>query len=159
MRTWLWIPLMALLAWGAAGAHLYVNLGDAGLNAATNRVVLVTGNSLPRSSASTVVVQDKLRFNSGTNGAFWLSNAVPGVYLFEVQAPPARTEFRVLVPDTNIVVIAAENLVADSRNVFPAGTVAWSADAADRRYQRRSETGSLLFEEGGVTVGRLMIDP
>jgi subtilase family serine protease len=74
--------------------------------------------------------------------AFWISNCVAGLYLFEVQAPPTTTTFRVLVPDTNGVVYAHSNLVASANNTYPPDTVAWGTAASDARYLRRGEAGA-----------------
>lgn len=144
----------AFLIWICPAADVYVPLTDFGLVAtATNRTVLITGNSLPRGSSSSVVLRDRRRVETGTNSFFWISNAVEGVYLIQVLAPPALTEFRILVTNTTAVIGANSNLVASANNTYPPDTVAYGAAASDLRYTIRgdsSATNTHLQAAGGL---------
>lgn len=151
--------VLVLMAGQAANPDLYVNLVDhgLGLQAATNRTVLVTGNSLPR-GVSGVVIQDKSRHTTDVDGGFWVSNAVPGVYFVDVIKPsfatyPAeRTTFYVLVTNGTDVVYARENIVANPGNTYPPDSVSWGAAASDLRYVSRSEVTNLVADIGSGTV-------
>lgn len=136
---------------------LYVNLVDAGLglSTATNRDVIVTGNSVPRGVSSGVVMQDRFRKTTDVTGGFWLSNLVVGVYHFDVlkvpfaSVPMERSEFRVLFTNTTGVAYARENMVASPNNTYPPDSVAWGAAASDWRFVKRAEITNLVTAIGG----------
>ncbi len=140
------LRLLLIVPAATPAAEVYVSLTDFGLVAnATNRTVLISGNSLPRGSSSSVILREKRRVDTGTNSYFWISNAVEGVYLIQVLAPPALTEFRILVTNTTAVIGANSNLAASANNTYPPDTVAYGAAASDLRFAGRGAFDNLAL--------------
>ena len=104
--------------------------------AATNRSVVVTPVAL-YPVAGQVAAYDRVKFVTGTNGSFTVSNMTAGLYQAEVKAPPDRTVFSFVVATNGTggaLVNVSTILVAATNATCPAQSVAYSMSASDVRY-------------------------
>ena len=104
--------------------------------AATNRSVVVTPLAL-YPATNHVVAYDRVKFTTGTNGSFTVSNMTAGLYQMEVKAPPDKTLFSFVVATNGTggaVVNVSTILVAATNATCPAQNTAYSMAASDARY-------------------------
>jgi hypothetical protein len=104
--------------------------------AATNRSVVVTPLAL-YPATNQVVAYDRVKFTTGTNGSFTVSNMTAGLYQMEVKAPPDKTLFSFVVATNGTggaVVNVSTILVAATNATCPAQNTAYSMAASDARY-------------------------
>ena len=104
--------------------------------AATNRSVVVTPVAL-YPVAGQVAAYDRVKFVTGTNGSFTVSNMTAGLYQAEIKAPPDRTvcSFVVATNGTGGALVNVSTiLVAATNATCPAQSVAYSMSASDARY-------------------------
>jgi hypothetical protein len=108
LRPCLW-RLVALLCLAAPlhAADVLFDLSDWKLAAITNRSVLITPAAVQGVSGR-IVAMDRLARTTGTNGTFWISNMVAGIYQADIQAPPSLTRLTLNIPDTNGPIRAAD---------------------------------------------------
>jgi len=103
---------------------------------ATNRSVVVTPVAL-YPVAGQVAAYDRVKFVTGTNGSFTVSNMTAGLYQAEVKSPPDRTVFSFVVATNGTggaLVNVSTILVAATNATCPAQSVAYSMSASDARY-------------------------
>jgi len=129
--------LMAMVfAQTLLATDLQVDLSYFNLSKATNRTVYGYLQTVPNISGSSVVIGQRVIYTSDSSGIFYVSNCVaPGLYRFDVQAPPVASSFLVYISATNLGLIsAASNLAVSGSATYPPGAVAWSASTTDSRY-------------------------
>jgi hypothetical protein len=133
----LFVPFISL-----ADSAVCVDLQTAiGSQAALNRTVVLTPIAAA-SSPNRISLLDRSSYDTGTNGYFWVSNVVEGIYQAEVKYPPSTAVFRFYVDGTNAVIYASSNQVAAATATIPSSTHAWSAFASDLRYALKGEAGT-----------------
>lgn len=104
-------------------------------SAATNRPVLITPLQLTPAT-NQIASYDRLRLFSDTNGLITITNMMAGLYQVDIQAPPDKTTFAILVPTTTGTYSADTLQVAMPRTVNRPQDYPYSAQASDARYYR-----------------------
>ena len=130
---------------------LQVDLSYFNLSKATNRTVYGYLQTVPNVSGSSVVIGQRVIYTSDSSGIFYVSNCVaPGLYRFDVQAPPLASSFLVYISATNLGLISASsNLAVSGSATYPPGAVAWSASTSDSRFVK-TPTNSATASDGQV---------
>lgn len=122
---------------GFAGANVVFNLGDFTTGTITNRQLKIEPQSTPRSGgANNILSRDSLIRYSDTSGTLTVTNMAYGNYLITLLGPYAKTEFRILVPDTNGTLYADALLV--TTNSVPSESAGYSQTQANRRFVLRN---------------------
>lgn len=109
MRLFVAAFILLQAAAASAAEAVYFNLSNLTSLAPTNRTVLIIPSDVTSSSA--LPVMDRIKTNSGTAGAFWVSNMLAGTYTLEVQGPPATTRLEFFVDSTNAIQYARSNRI------------------------------------------------
>jgi hypothetical protein len=124
--------VLCLLTPAAPAAHVTFNLTDFTTQPVTNKTLLLTSLSTPRTNGTTVVITDRRAYTTDTNGSVTVSNLVYGNYRCELRADWTFTPFTILVPEDANLYNATEVYVATNS---VAGTgVGYTQDAADARF-------------------------
>lgn len=137
-----------LSALAVSAADVVFNLRDLTSGAVANRKVLIAPSWLNPSNA--IGALDKWMYRSDTNGSFTITNMVPGIYNCEIQSPPARTPFSILVVDTNATLAAHDLLIVATNRTESPDSYAWSTTASDARYAMAGEGGGSADISGGT---------
>jgi len=122
-----------LVSLSASPATITFHLQKFTQAAATNRATLITPLSITP-PAGQLALYDRALYLSDTNGAFTVTNMLPGAYRCVVQSPPDRTEFWITVPATNATLYAADLLVVPTNSTAGPDSLAYSITASDARY-------------------------
>src|ERR1700728_1505910 len=82
-------------------SNIFFNLSDFSQNPTTNRVVFVQSFTVPTINGASVIVGDKLKYITDTNGQFTITNATLNLlYQIQVTAPPQQTVFMIYAPNS-----------------------------------------------------------
>ncbi|MCX6923498.1 MAG: hypothetical protein NT154_09865, partial [Verrucomicrobia bacterium] len=119
---------------------------------ATNRHVLITPLQLTPET-NQIAVYDRLSFITDTNGLIVITNKMAGLYQVDIQAPPDKTTFAILVSTNNGSFSADTLQVAMPRTVSRPQDYPYSAQASDARYLKlASSVDGLLTNNFSGTI-------
>ena len=141
--------VVAFLAAACPAAHLQVLSQDLGQAPLRSNQVTLTPLSYPGGATALVSMRTQAT-RTDTNGLAWFSNALPALYRLDLAGTPA-TSFRVLVPETNGVVVAHQHLVAPT-NMVNGAALAYSVTAADARFLTAAQVTNIHLALGGSTL-------
>lgn len=104
----------------------------------TNRTVDIKPQSTPTSEPTDFIISsDTRRYTTDYTGSFTVTNMVQGYYLCSLQGRFTKTEWRILVPNTNVALNAFQLLVTTNTVLPITGNQLWvdpsGNDASGRR--------------------------
>lgn len=140
MKLVVFLFVFVAMALGSFASDIHFQLAAPNFNAspASNRVCTL--------QPMTPFVGNLLWFTSSVSGDFTYSNAQVGLYNGYVKAPPGLIPFQIYVTATNLGTVEASSITASgTASVTPAGSVAWSIQASDGRYQLSSNSIGNVF--------------
>ena len=144
--------LSILFVTGCGGATLTnsvtFTLTDWLQDAYTNRPVTIRGLSTPRTNPPYIAINFLLNTNSGSAGAFTLTNVLDGTYQVTIAGAATPTVFSIYVPTNQGAIHSASSLLTTS--IVDNATTAYTKAQANGLFVSRAGTNATLRTNGGL---------